>query len=274
MNDGTSGMLKSTSYSEKTLDHFRNPRNVGTLEGDDVAIGIVGNPVCGDLMEMYIRVVDDRIEDIRFQTFGCGSAVATSSMITELVRGMSLDEAMKVTREDVADALDGLPAVKMHCSNLAADALHDAIRNWREGVRLEATDPSQVPARACGVPAQGEIEGAEDYLGKGYYAAGPDPADLEGLRVLVIDTGSTSLEMAVDLTRVTDRVVFATTGSELPGDEELRTRARRSDIKLLFLARILEVSGEGEVEKVRVHDLDEMDEYDLFVDAVIAGSGT
>ncbi|UCC94177.1 MAG: iron-sulfur cluster assembly scaffold protein, partial [Thermoplasmata archaeon] len=126
--------MKSTTYSEKTLDHFRNPRNVGTLEGDDVAIGRVGNPVCGDLMEIYIRVVDDRIEDITFQTFGCGSAVATSSMITELVRGMTLDDALKVTRSDVADALDGLPPIKMHCSNLAADALHDAIKNWREGV--------------------------------------------------------------------------------------------------------------------------------------------
>ena len=84
-------ILKSTTYSEKTLDHFRNPRNVGTLEGDNVAIGRVGNPVCGDLMEIYIRVEDDHIEDIKFQTFGCGSAVATSSMVTELVRGMTLD---------------------------------------------------------------------------------------------------------------------------------------------------------------------------------------
>ena len=101
--------MKSTQYSEKTLDHFRNPRNVGTLEGDDVAVGRVGNPVCGDLMEMYVRIKDDRIDDIKFQTFGCGSAVATSSMITELVMGMTLDEALEVTRADVADALDGLP---------------------------------------------------------------------------------------------------------------------------------------------------------------------
>jgi nitrogen fixation NifU-like protein len=103
--------MKSTSYSEKTLDHFRNPRNVGTLEGPDVSVGKVGNPVCGDLMYMYIRVSDDRIADIKFQTFGCGSAVATSSMTTELVKGMTLDEAMKVTRGDVADALDGLPQI-------------------------------------------------------------------------------------------------------------------------------------------------------------------
>ena len=129
--------MKSTQYSEKTLDHFRNPRNVGTPEGENIAMGRVGNPVCGDLMEIYIKVEDDRIYDIKFQTFGCGSAVATSSMITELVKGMTLDDAMKVTRGDVADALDGLPPIKMHCSNLAADALHDAIKNWREGKRPE-----------------------------------------------------------------------------------------------------------------------------------------
>ena len=129
--------MKSTSYSEKTLDHFRNPRNVGMLEGDDVAVGRVGNPVCGDIMEMYLRIKDDRIVEIKFQTFGCGSAVATSSMTTELVLGMTLDEALEVTRKDVAEALDGLPPIKMHCSNLAADALHDAIKNWRAGIRLE-----------------------------------------------------------------------------------------------------------------------------------------
>ena len=122
--------MKSTQYSEKTLDHFRNPRNVGTLEGDDVAVGRVGNPVCGDLMEMYIRVHDDRIDDIRFQTFGCGPAVATSSMTTELVKGMTLDEALDVTRRDVADALDGLPPIKMHCSVLAADALRATLADY------------------------------------------------------------------------------------------------------------------------------------------------
>ena len=122
--------MKSTSYSEKTLDHFRNPRNVGALDGPDVAVGKVGNPVCGDLMYMYIRVSDDRIVDIKFQTFGCGSAVATSSMTTELVKGMTLDEAMKVTRNDVADALDGLPPIKMHCSVLAEEALESALTDY------------------------------------------------------------------------------------------------------------------------------------------------
>ncbi len=121
-------------YSEKVLDHFRNPRNVGELADDeDVGIGKVGNPVCGDLMEFYVRVDPETeiIKDIKFKTFGCGSAIATSSMTTELAIGMTLDEAMKLTRSDVATELDGLPPRKMHCSNLAADALHAAIEDYR-----------------------------------------------------------------------------------------------------------------------------------------------
>ena len=260
--------MKSTTYSEKTLDHFRNPRNVGTLEGDDVAIGRVGNPVCGDLMEIYIRVND--IEDIRFQTFGCGSAVATSSMITELVRGMTLDDALNVTRSDVADALDGLPPIKMHCSNLAADALHDAIKNWREDVKLDPLEPGEIPeASSCGAPTQGRITGEEEYAGKGLFRERPDPGELEGMRVLVVDTGAGSLELAMELTQVTGRVVFVSALADLPGDESLRSKAKRSDVKLLFLSKVLEVSGEGEVEKVRVHDLDEDEEYELFVDRLI-----
>lgn len=116
-------------YSEKVLDHFRNPRNVGEIENAD-GIGTVGNPVCGDLMSVYIKVKDDKLEDVKFKTFGCGAAIATSSMITELAKGKTLEEAMKITRRDVADALGGLPPVKMHCSNLAADALHEAIKDY------------------------------------------------------------------------------------------------------------------------------------------------
>jgi nitrogen fixation NifU-like protein len=118
-------------YSEKVLDHFKNPRNVGELKDAD-AEGTVGNPVCGDMMTMYIKVKDDRIEDVKFKTFGCGAAIATSSMTTELAKGKTLDEAMKISRQDVAEALDGLPPVKMHCSNLAADALHEAIKSYKE----------------------------------------------------------------------------------------------------------------------------------------------
>lgn len=118
-------------YSEKVLEHFKNPKNVGEMKDAD-GMGTVGNPVCGDMMSMYIKVKDDKIEDISFKTFGCGAAIATSSMTTELAKGKTLDEAMGITRKDVAEALDGLPPVKMHCSNLAADALHEAIKNYKE----------------------------------------------------------------------------------------------------------------------------------------------
>jgi len=118
-------------YSEKVLQHFKEPQNVGEMKDAD-GKGTVGNPVCGDMMSMYIKVKDDTIEDISFKTFGCGAAIATSSMTTELAKGKTLDEALDITRQDVADALDGLPPVKMHCSNLAADALHEAIKNYKE----------------------------------------------------------------------------------------------------------------------------------------------
>jgi len=117
-------------YNDKVMDHFTNPRNVGEIPDADGA-GQVGNPVCGDVMRITIRVEDGRIADIKFRTFGCGAAIATSSMVTELVKGMTLDEAMKVSNKAVAEALGGLPTQKMHCSNLAADALHKAIEDYR-----------------------------------------------------------------------------------------------------------------------------------------------
>ena len=116
-------------YSEKVMDHFRNPRNIGEIPDAD-GVGIVGNPVCGDLMTVYIKVEDATLKDIKFKTFGCGAAVATSSMITELAKGKTIEEALKITRSDVADSLGGLPPIKMHCSNLAADALHAAIKDY------------------------------------------------------------------------------------------------------------------------------------------------
>jgi nitrogen fixation NifU-like protein len=116
-------------YTEKVMEHFRNPRNMGEILDAD-GVGTVGNPVCGDLMTIYIKVKDGRLEDIKFKTFGCGSAIATSSMITELAKGKTLEEGMKITRANVADSLGGLPPVKMHCSNLAADALHAAIEDY------------------------------------------------------------------------------------------------------------------------------------------------
>jgi nitrogen fixation NifU-like protein len=118
-------------YSEKVMEHFANPRNVGEIKDAD-GIGKVGNPVCGDLMWIYIKVKDNRLEDVKFKTFGCGAAIATSSMITEMAKGKTLEEALKITRNDVAEALDGLPPIKMHCSNLAADGLHAAIKDYLE----------------------------------------------------------------------------------------------------------------------------------------------
>ena len=124
-------------YSKKVMDHFQNPRNVGEIKDAD-GVGEIGNPVCGDIMKLYIKVKDDRIVDVKFKTFGCGAAIATSSIITELVKGKTLEEAERISRDTVAEALDGLPPVKMHCSNLAADALHNAIEDYRK--KREAKD--------------------------------------------------------------------------------------------------------------------------------------
>lgn len=142
-------------YNEKVLDHFNNPRNVGELSEPD-GVGEVGNPVCGDIMRLEIAVEDGRIKDVRFKTFGCGAAIATSSMITELVKGKTLDEALAVSNNAVADALGGLPQVKMHCSNLAADALHRAISDYRSrrglGPDGEGTDLPGTATAGCENP--------------------------------------------------------------------------------------------------------------------------
>jgi len=116
-------------YSDKVMEHFKNPKNTGEIHDAD-GVGTVGNPVCGDLMTMYIKVKENKITDIKFKTFGCGAAIATSSMTTEMAKGKTLEEALKITRADVATSLGGLPPVKMHCSNLAADALHAAIKDF------------------------------------------------------------------------------------------------------------------------------------------------
>ena len=118
-------------YSEKVMDHFTNPRNVGELEDPD-GIGRIGNPSCGDIMEFQIKVDKDRITDVKFRTFGCGAAIAVSSMVSEMAKGLALDEVMKLTNKMVAAELDGLPKNKLHCSNLGADALHKAVEDYRE----------------------------------------------------------------------------------------------------------------------------------------------
>ncbi len=118
-------------YSETVKDHFKNPRNVGEIKDAD-GVGEVGNPVCGDMMTIYLKVRDERIEDIKFLTFGCGAAIAVSSMLTEIAKGKTLEEAKKITNKDVAEALEGLPKNKLHCSNLGADALQLAIRDYED----------------------------------------------------------------------------------------------------------------------------------------------
>ncbi|SET07782.1 Fe-S cluster assembly scaffold protein NifU [Anaerobranca gottschalkii] len=118
-------------YTEKVMDHFRNPRNVGELENAD-GVGEVGNAKCGDIMKIYLKVENGIIQDIKFQTFGCGAAIATSSAVTEMAKGKTLDEALKLTNKMVAEELGGLPPAKMHCSNLAADALKAAIEDYKK----------------------------------------------------------------------------------------------------------------------------------------------
>jgi nitrogen fixation NifU-like protein len=145
-------------YSDKVMEHFLNPRNVGEIEDAD-GVGVVGNPTCGDVMKLSIKVDDGHIVDAKFKTFGCGAAIATSSMVTELVKGKTIEEAMKISKSTVAEALDGLPPVKMHCSNLASDALKAAIDHYlckqegplSERCRAEDTEKATEPARKTAV---------------------------------------------------------------------------------------------------------------------------
>lgn len=132
-------------YSKKVMDHFRNPRNVGRMENPD-AVGEVGNAKCGDIMTIYLKIDDDRVTDVSFETFGCGSAIASSSMATELIKGKPLDEVLTVTNAAVAEALDGLPAHKMHCSVLAEEAIRSAIADYykRQGI-----DPEPIVGCCC-----------------------------------------------------------------------------------------------------------------------------
>ncbi len=150
-------------YNEKVMDHFMNPRNVGEIENAD-GIGEEGNPVCGDMMTFYIKVKDNRLEDVKFKTFGCGAAIAVSSMVSELAKGMTLEEAMNLTPAAVADQLGGLPKNKLHCSNLGAQALHRAIDNFREkqaqarGEKynpMAGADPHNCPHCEAGVAEDG-----------------------------------------------------------------------------------------------------------------------
>jgi nitrogen fixation NifU-like protein len=147
-------------YTDKVMDHFQNPRNVGVIKDAD-GTGQVGNPVCGDMMTFYIKVKDDKLEDIKFQTFGCGAAIAVSSIVSEMALGKTLDEAMKITNEIVAEELGGLPKNKLHCSNLGADALHAAISDYRKKHAAEQAEVSQEAGKCYCPYCDGPIEGLE-----------------------------------------------------------------------------------------------------------------
>ncbi len=136
-------------YSEKVMDHFRNPRNVGSMEDAD-GIGEVGNAKCGDIMKIYLKIDDDKVSDVKFETFGCGSAIASSSMATEMIKGKSLDEILTVTNKAVTEALDGLPAHKLHCSVLAEEAIRAAVKDYydKKGIAYDAEQFSS-PCAAC-----------------------------------------------------------------------------------------------------------------------------
>ena len=139
-------------YSDKVMDHFRNPRNVGVIENAD-GIGEVGNPVCGDIMKIYLKIDNDQIiSDVKFETFGCGSAIASSSMATELIKGQPVSEALKLTNKAVTEALDGLPAHKLHCSVLAEEAIKSAVKDYydRNGIAYDAKEfPEEISCSHC-----------------------------------------------------------------------------------------------------------------------------
>ncbi len=159
--------MDDQAYTEQVMDHFMKPRNVGTLDDPD-GYGKVGNPVCGDMMEMFLKVnaEDETISDIRFRTFGCCSAIATTSMATEMAKGMTLDEALDITRDDVAGELGGLPPKKMHCSNLAADALTAAIEDYRAKQNGRAPDPEVTEVNSCCSTVQRCEHMVEDFKAK------------------------------------------------------------------------------------------------------------
>lgn len=142
-------------YSKTVMDHFKTPRNVGVIDDAD-GVGEVGNPLCGDMMTIYLKIKDESIEDIKFQTFGCGAAIAVSSILTEMAKGKTLEDAKEISNKDVAKALEGLPKNKLHCSNLGADALHLAIKDYED--KKEGKPPSEVKRKEVHLPTHSHEE--------------------------------------------------------------------------------------------------------------------
>jgi nitrogen fixation NifU-like protein len=187
-------------YSEKVMDHFMNPRNVGVLEDAD-GVGRAGNPVCGDLMEMSVKIRDDVIADIRFRTFGCGAAIASSSMATELIKGKTIDEALQVSNRAIAEALEGLPPVKMHCSVLAAEALRATLADYytRRGEHEKALELQDEEVEApFDSAAASEVLRWDDFgrMVRGLYSAYPDvePLDLSTAKLFKMILGLPGFE--------------------------------------------------------------------------------
>ncbi|MFC2157696.1 Fe-S cluster assembly scaffold protein NifU [Acidobacteriota bacterium] len=153
-------------YSDKVMEHFENPKNVGVIEDAD-GVGEIGNPVCGDMMSFYIKVKDNKLADVKFKTFGCGAAIAVSSMVSEMAIGKTIEEALKITNNDVAEELGGLPKNKMHCSNLGADALHKAIYDYqgKTGMKTpEVVEHHEDEGASCPY-CEGPMEGIENICG-------------------------------------------------------------------------------------------------------------
>ncbi|MCP4156914.1 MAG: iron-sulfur cluster assembly scaffold protein, partial [bacterium] len=215
-----------------------------------------------DIMEIYIKVNDEIIDDIKLKTFGCGSAIATASMITEMAKGMSVEDAGKITRKEVANKLDGLPPVKMHCSNLAADALQDAIENYRDKQKNNSVPSSQKRELQ-------PIDGEEEFRDKGVYYNADDPDLYKDKRIMIMENGDPSAEMALKLAKVTPRVVLLTSAKEIPISPELKVKLKHANVKVLCDSKLLEIGGYDELEKARIHDLYEDEEYELFIDVLI-----
>jgi len=185
-------------------------------------------------------------------------------MVTELAKGKTLDEALKITRQDVADELDGLPPIKMHCSNLAADALKATIKNYKEKHKEKHKKGKEDKG-----PSKKEIQGEKEFSGKGVYHKVKEPSSLKDKRILIQDKGKESMELAGALAGYSPRVIFLTEKKSENIPDNLKAKLKKSNVKILYESELIGILGLNEVEKVKIHDLDEDNTYELFVDAVV-----
>jgi nitrogen fixation NifU-like protein len=200
---------------------------------------------------------------MKFKTFGCGSAIATASMITELAMGKTLEQAMNITRNDVANELNGLPPVKMHCSNLAADALKDAIKNYK-GMKKSETGVTQKIEQGIK-----KLAGEDNFLDKGVFYKIDEYSPFKDKRTIIVDNGNITAEAAIEISKYTPRVILVTQLKNLPVKPDLKIKLNKTDVKVLYESKIIEIKGFKTVEKVLIHDLNEDEKYELFVDLVL-----